>query len=149
MSPKKVVPVLLLIGAAGAAVWYYRSRPAETDDGLVASGTVEATDAQLGFQLPGRVVSIAPREGDRVRAGQELARLDRAEIEARREQSQAQVRAAEAALAELLAARASLVTVENAAALARIDLARATGRLGPAWLRQNLRQNLRQTESTP
>ena len=101
MSPKKVVPVLLLIGAAGAAVWYYRSRPIETDEDLVASGTVEATDAQLGFQLPGRVVSIAPREGDRVRAGQELARLERAELEARREQSQAQVRAAEATLAEL------------------------------------------------
>ncbi|HYG65112.1 MAG TPA: TolC family protein [Thermoanaerobaculia bacterium] len=47
--------------------------------------------------------------------------------------------------AELLAARASLATAENAAALARMDLARATGRLGPEWLRQNLRQ----TETTP
>jgi outer membrane protein len=40
--------------------------------------------------------------------------------------------------AELLAARAGLAEVRNAAALARMDLARAAGRLGPEWLRQNL-----------
>lgn len=138
MSPKKIVPVLLLIAAAGGAAWYYASRPtpahSETGDGiLMASGTVEATDAQLGFQLPGRVVSIAPREGDRVRTGQELARLDRAELEARREQSQAQVQAAEAALAELRRgsrqeeigqARAALAAAEERRADAERDLAR-------------------------
>lgn len=138
MSPKKIVPVLLLIAAAGGAAWYYVSRPtpahSETGDGiLMASGTVEATDAQLGFQLPGRVVSIAPREGDRVRTGQELARLDRAELEARREQSQAQVQAAEAALAELRRgsrqeeigqARAALAAAEERRADAERDLAR-------------------------
>lgn len=138
MSPKKIVPVLLLIAAAGGAALYYVSRPtpahSETGDGiLMASGTVEATDAQLGFQLPGRVVSIAPREGDRVRAGQELARLDRAELEARREQSQAQVQAAEAALAELRQgsrqeeigqARAALTAAEERRADAERDLAR-------------------------
>lgn len=133
MSPKKIVPVLLLIAAGSGAVWYYRSRPAPTGDGLVASGTVEATDAQLGFQLPGRVVSIAPREGDRVRAGQELARLDRAELEARREQSQAQVQATEAALAELrqgsrqeeiAQARAAVTAAEERRADAERDLAR-------------------------
>lgn len=133
MSPKKIVPVLLLIAAGSGAAWYYRSRPAPAGDGLVASGTVEATDAQLGFQLPGRVVSIAPREGDRVRAGQELARLDRAEIEARREQSQAQVQAAEAALAELRQGsrqeeigqvRAALAAADERRADAERDLAR-------------------------
>lgn len=102
MSPKKIVVPVVLLAAAGAAVWYYTSRrPEKADGALVASGTVEATDAQLGFQAPGRIVSLAPREGDRVTAGQELARLDRAELEARRAQSEAQVEAAQAALAEL------------------------------------------------
>lgn len=40
-----------------------------------------------------------------------------------------------AAEADLLAARASLAEVRNAAVLARIDLARAAGHLGPDWLR--------------
>jgi len=70
-------------------------------EGLAASGTVEATEAQLGFQTPGRIEAIRVREGDRVRAGDTLAVLDRAELLARRAQAEAQLRAARAMLAEL------------------------------------------------
>jgi outer membrane protein TolC len=41
--------------------------------------------------------------------------------------------------ADLLAVRASLADTRHAAILARVDLARAAGRLTPEWLRQNLR----------
>lgn len=68
---------------------------------LIASGTVEATEAQLGFQVPGRIEAIAVKEGDAVTAGSELARLDRAEVEARRAQAEAQVAGARALLTEL------------------------------------------------
>lgn len=72
------------------------------EDGfLIASGTVEATDADLGFQLPGRVAVIEPREGDSVSVGQELAWLDRAEWQAALASAAAQLAAAEARLAEL------------------------------------------------
>jgi HlyD family secretion protein len=134
MSPKKIaIPIVLLLAAGAAAAWFFTSRRTEEDGALVASGTVEATDAQLGFQVPGRVVSIAAREGDRVTAGQELARLDRSELEARRAQSAAQVEAAQAGLAELergsrreeiAQARAALAAVEERRADAERDLAR-------------------------
>jgi HlyD family secretion protein len=134
MSPKKIIPVVVLLIVAGAAIWYYASgRPEKTDGALVASGTVEATDAQLGFQAAGRIVALAPREGDRVTAGQELARLDRAELEARRAQSEAQVEAAQAALAELergsrreeiAQARAAVAVAEERRQDAERDLAR-------------------------
>ena len=102
MNPKKIIIPVVLLTAAGAGAWYYISRKPEPADGrLIASGTVEATDAQLGFQAPGRIVALVPREGDKVATGQELARLDRAELEARRAQSEAQVEAARAALSEL------------------------------------------------
>jgi HlyD family secretion protein len=102
MSPKKIVIPVVLLAAAGTAAWFFTSsRKPKADGALVASGTVEATDAQIGFQTPGRVVSITPREGDRVTTGQELARLERSELEARRAQAEAQVDAARAALAEL------------------------------------------------
>jgi len=71
------------------------------DGRLVASGTVEATDARLGFQIPGRIESIAVREGDAVAAGAELAMLDRADAVARRAQAAAQLAAAKARLQEL------------------------------------------------
>ena len=41
--------------------------------------------------------------------------------------------------ADLLVARASLADARHAAILARVDLARAAGRLTPNWLRENLR----------
>lgn len=69
--------------------------------GLSASGTVEATEAHLGFQATGRVERVAAHEGDVIRAGDTLAVLDRAETDARREQARAQVVAAQAQLLEL------------------------------------------------
>ena len=69
--------------------------------GIEASGTVEATEADLGFQLSGRVEEVVPREGDAVEAGQVLARLDDAELEAARTAAAAQLEAARARLREL------------------------------------------------
>lgn len=71
------------------------------DNRIQASGTVEATEADLGFQVPGRVQEVAVREGDLVSGGQELARLDRTELEASRAGAAAQLEGARARLAEL------------------------------------------------
>lgn len=89
-----LVSVLAMTVAAGCG-----SGPAGGP--LVASGTVEATDADLGFQVSGRVAVIGPREGDFVQRGQELAWLDRAEFDAARAVAAAQLVAAEARLSEL------------------------------------------------
>ena len=102
MNRKRVV--LILVGLAVLVLGVYlvvRSRGA--DDALLASGTVEATEAGLGFQVPGRIERVVPNEGDRVRAGDQLAWLDRTELEARRAQAAAQLAAAQAVLAELQA----------------------------------------------
>ena len=89
-----IIALLIVIGAA--AVWYARSGGATPEGTLFASGTVEATDADLGFLLPGRVASISAREGDRVEAATELARLDTKELDASVQAAQAQLAAAEA-----------------------------------------------------
>ncbi|MBI4543313.1 MAG: HlyD family efflux transporter periplasmic adaptor subunit [Gemmatimonadetes bacterium] len=101
MNPKRViVPVVALLGVAVALrLTLFGADGAEGT--LEASGTVEATDAQLGFQAAGRVEAVRVREGDRVRAGEELATLERAELEARGAQAQAQLAAARALLAEM------------------------------------------------
>ncbi len=78
---KRVLLAVPLILIGGAIVFLMTSRGGETDNTLFASGTIEATDADLGFQLPGRVATIAPREGEHVEAGVELARLDTRELE--------------------------------------------------------------------
>jgi len=51
------------------------------DDGVIAaSGHVEATEVRLSAKVAGHVESIAVQEGDKVAAGQEIARLDTTDV---------------------------------------------------------------------
>jgi HlyD family secretion protein len=101
MDRKKAIPIALAVVVAVAA-WYLFLRGNGGDGALDASGTVEATEAQLGFQVAGRIDTILVHEGDAVGAGQLLARLDQAELKARRQQAAAQLDAARALLTELV-----------------------------------------------
>lgn len=93
-----VIPVLLVLIIV---VVYVATRGGAAERGLFASGTVEATEADLGFQVPGRVAVIEVQEGDAVSGGQTLAWLDQTELEASRAAAAAQVAVAEARLREL------------------------------------------------
>jgi HlyD family secretion protein len=94
-----VIPAVVVVTAV--VVWLLVRNGAGEAGVIQASGTVEATEADLGFQLAGRVAEVVPQEGDVVSGGQELARLDLADQEAARSAAQAQVDAAEARLSEL------------------------------------------------
>lgn len=100
--PQRIVIVaavaLVAAGAYTASRWWSGG----DGDGLFASGTVEATEAQLGFQAPGRIELINPREGDRVKRNDLLARLDTRETVARLAQTRAQAQASGARLAETM-----------------------------------------------
>ena len=93
-----IVPALLV---AASLVWVLGGCGDGNGDTLTASGTIEATEARLGFQAAGRIDSIFVHEGDEVKAGERLALLDQSEILARRDQAKAQVAAAQALLTEL------------------------------------------------
>ena len=134
MKAKRPVIIALAVIVAGFGLWFgvFRSR----DDGttLAASGTVEATEAQLGFPAAGRVDSLSVHEGDTVAARQELAWLDRTEALARLRQAQAQLDAARALLdefergarsEEIAQARAARDAAAEKSADARRDYERA------------------------
>src|SRR5262249_1298897 len=97
-NPRIILPVLLV--AIVAIVVTLVMRRAGRGD-LAASGTVEATETQLGFTVAGRIDAILVREGDAVARGQVLAVLDTAEAAARLAQTQAQGDAARALLLEM------------------------------------------------
>ena len=101
MTPRRLIPAALAVTALALAIWFGLLAPNRDRDGLDVSGTVEATEALLGFQVPGRIEAVLVSEGDAVSAGQELARLDRTELAARVAGAQAQARAARAMLSEL------------------------------------------------
>ena len=94
MNKRKRIVLVALIAVIGL-VGYFANRfwHNAASDGILASGSVEATEAQLGFQAPGRIELIGVHEGDRVQTGQVLARLDTRETEARLAQAEAQVTA--------------------------------------------------------
>ncbi|MFH1764627.1 MAG: HlyD family efflux transporter periplasmic adaptor subunit [Gemmatimonadota bacterium] len=101
---------------------------------IQASGTVEAREADLGFQIAGRIGWIGPNDGDPVREGDEVARLDTEELDARRRAAEGQMEAARALLAEMASGfrpgeiaegQAALRGTEEQMADARRDLDRA------------------------
>jgi HlyD family secretion protein len=59
------------------------------EKGLYYSGTIETTQANLSFQVPGRVVKVNVQEGQSVTKDQIIAELDREEFESRYEQAKA------------------------------------------------------------
>jgi HlyD family secretion protein len=84
-----------LVVATGLAIYFVPRLLDNRDNGMLASGTVEATEAQLGFQAAGRIESIGVQEGDKVKQGQVLAQLDTRETEARLAQARALIAATE------------------------------------------------------
>ncbi|MDE0082341.1 MAG: HlyD family efflux transporter periplasmic adaptor subunit [Gammaproteobacteria bacterium] len=97
----RIRPLTLVLAAAAAGVWYLRGTQDDAASELQASGTVEATDADLGFQGAGRVLEVRVAEGATVEEGSELARLDARELNAALAAALAQLGAAEARLEEL------------------------------------------------
>lgn len=87
---------LLALAAIGGGAWYWQGRaPGET--ALVLSGNVDIREVTLAFRVAGRVAEVAVEEGDRVRAGDVVARLDPAPLAAEVAQAEAALAAAQAA----------------------------------------------------
>lgn len=117
MKRKPVLIVVVVVALAAAGVFLYRTtREAAADPLLRASGTVEATDAQLGFSMSGTISEIHAAEGDAVESGAVVASLAHRVVSAQREQAEAQVAAARAQLRDLeLGARREEIAEARAA----------------------------------
>jgi HlyD family secretion protein len=122
--------VALVLAGAAAFVGWGLIRDKESSEGLVANGTIEATEVEISSKLPGRLAQLLVKEGDQVQANQVIAHLDMSEVEAEVAQQRAALARAEAQLRELLAgsriqeveeARANLQQAEDNLNLARDD----------------------------
>ena len=104
---------------------------------VALSGDVEAwRSANVGFMVPGLVVSVGPREGDVVRAGQILAELDPRDYElnlemaaAQRERAEDEHRRAEALFAQKAVPENDFHKAATALRLARAQEAMAAKKL--------------------
>lgn len=74
---RRLLLVALLLVVAGAAGWlWWFNRQEIAAQGLVLHGNVDLRQVQLSFNNSERIAAVLVQEGDRVRQGQVLARLD-------------------------------------------------------------------------
>jgi HlyD family secretion protein len=144
---KKALIAILVIGVlavAGGAAWLWGPFHAHQAT-LVLPGTVEIQEIRLGSKVGGRVESVSIREGDRVKAGQELVRFETPELDAQREQLRAKLRAAEA---DLLKGRRGARPEEKAEAKAALASAEARLlRMQNGWREEERRQTKNEAEA--
>jgi HlyD family secretion protein len=93
MRSRSLLVVIALLAVVAFAVGYVLTHR-ETDNVLRASGTIEATDVDISFQIAGRVIEVLAVEGQHVKAGDVLARLSAEELTQRVNQIQASLEAA-------------------------------------------------------
>lgn len=91
---KKVVASIVGLALVSAiAVWLWQARGGSDDGELVLHGNVDVRQVSLAFEGNGRVVEMAADEGDLVRQGAVLARLDTTTLSLQAQQAEAQAAA--------------------------------------------------------
>ena len=110
MKNIRILIIVLVIAAAAFGGWYYYSHANAATGTLTASGTVETTEISIAPETSGRIVEIKVQEGDLVKAGDVLFRLDDALLQAQRSASAASLDTANSAVVVAEAAIASAQT---------------------------------------
>lgn len=102
LKKKKIIILglclIIVVGAGGILGGYFHFQHkalAENRAALTVTGTIEAKTIVASFKVPGRIESISVQEGDAVTKGEELAVLDKRELEAKLRQAQGAREAAE------------------------------------------------------
>ena len=95
---KRILIGLIILGlGSGAAYWWYRiDKNSETETELVLYGNVDIREVRLAFNGSEHVSEILVQEGDRVQAGQLLARLDNTYLQTSLERARADLVALQA-----------------------------------------------------
>ncbi len=99
---KKLIPVIVLVVVVAAVLviggrsWFHRG------DGrsIRVSGNIELTEVDIAFKIPGKLIERQVDEGDRVKAGMLVARLDKDQLVGQRQRAVGGVASAESQLAQ-------------------------------------------------
>jgi HlyD family secretion protein len=97
---KRILIVVLILAAGGAAVWAFRGMGKKPDNRLLISGNIELTEITIAFKTAGRLIERTVDEGDAVKKGQVIARLDRDQLMAQRQRETAGLASSESQLAQ-------------------------------------------------
>jgi HlyD family secretion protein len=88
-----LIVVAFVLAGGGGAGWYFWQQYLNALPPYIASanGRLEAEQVEIATKFQGRIDVVLAKEGDMVKAGQVLARMDTVELEAQKRTAQAQV----------------------------------------------------------
>ena len=120
---RSIVLLLLIVlaGAGGAIYWLKYSQPSLPPGITSGNGRLEADEIDISTKFADRVAQLFVDEGDTVKPGQVVARMDTSDLEASLKKMEAEVRQAQRALDE---AHANVVQQQSQLTLAQQELER-------------------------
>jgi len=97
---KRLIPILILLVVGAGVLIAFRGTRRAPDNRLIVSGNIELTEVNIAFKTAGRLIERNVDEGEAVKRGQIVARLDRDQLLAQREREAAGLQSAESQLAQ-------------------------------------------------
>ena len=143
---KKAIRIILLLAIVGGGVfWWWRTANAKPADRIQVSGNLELTQVDISFKIAGRLVERTVTEGDWVKKGQLLARLDPAQLRHQDSRDKALISSAVSNYQQLETSIAfQRATIESDVAARRAELNAAQAKLD-ALLNGNRTQDVQQS----
>jgi HlyD family secretion protein len=117
-----ILLVLVALGGAGGAIYWLKfSQPSLPPGFASGNGRLEADEIDISTKFAGRVAQLFVDEGDTVKPGQIVARMDTSDLEASLKKAEAEVLQAQRALDE---AHANVAQMQSQLTLAKQELER-------------------------
>lgn len=103
MTAKKVLipTVLVIVALVSLSLWWWMRSERKGSDTIRVSGNVELSEVKISFKTAGRLVELLVDEGDVVKKGMTIARLDQEQLAHQRDRERAILTAAQSQYEQL------------------------------------------------
>jgi len=138
-----VLAMAVIAGGAGGGLYWWLHLPPALPSGIASgNGRIEALEIDIDTKFAGRISEILADEGDMVKAGQVVARMDTRDLAASLKKAQAAVSQASKAIDE---ASANVVQQQTLALLAQQEMDRANTLFARGFQTKEIVDQRRQT----
>ena len=119
-----IVALAVIVGGAGGAFYWWQHSQSQLPPGIAwGNGRIEADEIDIDTKFAGRIAEMLADEGDMVKAGQIVARMDTQDLAVSLKKAEAQVQLAQRAIDE---ATANVAQQTSQVLLAKQQMDRAT-----------------------
>jgi HlyD family secretion protein len=142
---KKAIRIILLLAIlGGGAYWWWRTHDGSNTNRILVSGNLELEQVDISFKMAGRLIERPVTEGDWVKKGQLLARLDPVQLQRQESRDKAITASAVSNYQQLeTSIQFQRATIESDVAARRAEQAEAQAKLD-ALLNGNRPQDVQQ-----